>query len=255
MRIIVSVFFTLILASCQSGSINKRLSRLEQQMSSKAYVEIERSLDQLRNEVRDIRGEIEQQTFQLQQTQQQQQQIYSDLDMRLQTLEKATDSSTTINSQPLDSEQLFDDNGDNTRQADKSALNAVPKKLDEELIQSNYDKALQTLRSGDHNKAAVLFQQIVTQYPDSSLADNAQYWLAETMYINSDFEPAKAAFQRVVSQYPDSSKVPDALLKLAFIAFETNKIAEGKKQLHALVKAYPESNAAKLAQKRLDKLR
>jgi|GEM_PF-4229534 len=67
MRIVLITLLILTLVGCQSGSINKRLSRLEQQMSSKAYLEIEQSVAQLGNEVRNLRGELEQQAFQLKQ--------------------------------------------------------------------------------------------------------------------------------------------------------------------------------------------
>ncbi len=60
------------------------------------------------------------------------------------------------------------------------------------------------------------FQQFLQSYPQSSLADNAQYWLGESYYVTRDFQNAAAAFQTVLDRWPDSRKAPDALLKLGY---------------------------------------
>ena len=57
-------------------------------------------------------------------------------------------------------------------------------------------------------------------YPDSPLADNAQYWLGEAYYVNKSFPEALAAFQRVVDKYPQSRKLPDAMLKIGYCDYE-----------------------------------
>jgi tol-pal system protein YbgF len=255
MRILTTIFLAVIVTSSHADSDDERLDRLEQRLSSKAFMNMWRSVDQLRNEMRDLRGEIEQQTFEMQKIQQQQKQQYIDLDQRLQTLEKAADVRSAINQDQLDpTDQLLTSDSVESPQPNQSLLSSVSTNADAEIISADYDKALQTLREGRYAESAQLFKQIVTRYPNSDFADNAQYWLAETKYINRDFDAATKIFQQLISHYPASSKVPDALLKIAFIKFELDDINQGKQQLNALIERYPQSSAAQLAQQRLNKI-
>ncbi len=50
------------------------------------------------------------------------------------------------------------------------------------------------LKDSQFDQAIAAFQQFLTTYPDSSLADNAQYWLGEAYYVNKSFPEALAAF-------------------------------------------------------------
>jgi tol-pal system protein YbgF len=257
MRIFFTMIFLLMATSSHADSVKERLARLEQRLSSKAYMEMWQSAQQLRNEMRNLRGEIEQQSFQFQKFQQQQEQMYLDLEQRLQRIEKSAIAATTIDdSQDLTvlDQQLLNDPEHLSPAAMQAQNNNSISKADSAVIGTQYDHALQTLRSGHYDNAAQQFKKIVARYPSSDLADNAQYWLAETMYINRDFEAATTAFQQVISTYPLSSKVPDALLKIAFIQLELNHKKEGNQQLRTLIESHPQSSAAKLAQQRLNKV-
>ena len=49
--------------------------------------------------------------------------------------------------------------------------------------QASYDAAFAALKGGDYDKAIATFREVVTNYPDSALASNAQYWLGESYYV------------------------------------------------------------------------
>jgi len=91
-------------------------------------------------------------------------------------------------------------------------------------------------------------------YPDSSLADNAQYWLGEAYYVNKSFPEAQASFQRVVDRYPQSRKRPDALLKIGFCQYEAKQWDLAKKHAEPGRYAVSDTPAGHLAQQRLDKM-
>ena len=67
------------------------------------------------------------------------------------------------------------------------------------------------------------FKQFLVTFPDSELADNAQYWLAESYYASQQFEQALADFEVVINDYPRSRKVPDALLKMGYCNYELKR--------------------------------
>ena len=83
-----------------------------------------------------------------------------------------------------------------------------------------YQAAFGLLKNSQYDQAITAFQQFLASYPDSSLADNAQYWLGEAYYVNKAFPEALAAFQRVVDKYPQSRKLPDALFKVGYCDYE-----------------------------------
>jgi len=78
-----------------------------------------------------------------------------------------------------------------------------------------YREAFNAMDAGDLEKAKTLFEELVKQYPQSSLADNALYWIGEIYYSHNDYETAAKYFQEVMDKYPGANKVPDAMLKLA----------------------------------------
>ncbi|MEI2421473.1 tol-pal system protein YbgF, partial [Arthrospira platensis SPKY2] len=91
-----------------------------------------------------------------------------------------------------------------------------------------YHAALEMLRQGRYPQAEAGFKQFLADFPNSELADNALYWLAETHYVNREFEAALAGFRQVLAQFPNSRKVPDALLKAGFCEYELQRWADAR---------------------------
>ena len=107
------------------------------------------------------------------------------------------------------------------------------------------------LKGRDYAGAEKAFVDMIAHYPDSSLADNAKYWLGETYYVEKQYPEALAAFQRVLHEHPDSRKVPDALLKAGYSYYEQKKYKDSRDYLNRVLKQYPDSNAATEARERL----
>jgi tol-pal system protein YbgF len=91
-------------------------------------------------------------------------------------------------------------------------------------------------------------------YPQSSLLDNAQYWIGEAYYVTRDYEQAARAFATVGERWPASRKAPDALLKLGYAQYEQKHLAEARATLAQVAQRYPGTEAARLAAERLQKL-
>ena len=119
-----------------------------------------------------------------------------------------------------------------------------------------YKDAFNAMESGDFEKAKNLFQQIVEQYPDSDLADNALYWIGEIYYSHNDYETAAKYFQDVIDKYPNGNKVPAAMLKLALCYKGMGDIRKAKEILREVINKYPgtpEANIAKVKLMELEK--
>ncbi|HJU38012.1 MAG TPA: tol-pal system protein YbgF, partial [Tahibacter sp.] len=121
--------------------------------------------------------------------------------------------------------------------------------------QAAYDQAFDALKKGRYAESARGFQRFVDQYPDSSLAGNAYYWLGESYYATQNYEIALKSFQTLLQRYPDSQKAPDALLKVGYSQYELKQWDQAEATLNQVVETYPDTTVAHLAQGRLRALR
>lgn len=122
----------------------------------------------------------------------------------------------------------------------------------EQTEKSSYQAAVDlVLKSKNYEQAITAFTMFVTDYPESSLVANAQYWLGQLFYKEKQLEKAKAAFLVVVNNYPKSSKRADATLKVGVIDDKLGDVRSAKKSYQKVLDEYPTSSAAGLAAKRL----
>lgn len=75
-------------AVAQSDEVTARLARLERLLDNKGLLELAGQIDQLQQEVRRLRGELEEQAFTLDQVRKGQRDVYASLDQRVTTLEQ-----------------------------------------------------------------------------------------------------------------------------------------------------------------------
>ncbi|OYV78206.1 MAG: tol-pal system protein YbgF [Chromatiales bacterium 21-64-14] len=122
-------------------------------------------------------------------------------------------------------------------------------------MQSQYENALALLREGKYPEADQAFRAFLAAHPDSSYADNAEYWLGEANYVRGRYDPALQAFRKVAQRYPKSPKVPDALLKVGYIQYDLKQWKEAREVLTGIRSRYPDSTAARLAGQRLERMR
>lgn len=113
-----------------------------------------------------------------------------------------------------------------------------------------YNSAYLDLSKGNHQLALQGFQQFLQKFPQSDLADNAQYWMGEVYYAQKDNQKAIDAFKKVVENFPRGDKVAAALLKIGYCYFNLGDQTTGKKYLKIVIDRFPNSEEARLAQTR-----
>jgi tol-pal system protein YbgF len=104
---------------------------------------------------------------------------------------------------------------------------------------------------GNYALAISEFQQYVETYPDSEMADNAEYWIGEILYAQKRYEDALDVFSHVYNISPRGDKVAIALYKRALALAEMGRRDNAMAQLKALVKAYPKRPESEMAKQRL----
>jgi len=102
-----------------------------------------------------------------------------------------------------------------------------------------YDAALKLYEAGQYAEAAPRFEAYVASFPNDPLADNAQYWLAESYYARKAYLQALEAFEQVVARYPEGNKVPDALLKIGMSYARLGEYEKAVGKFEELIQRYP----------------
>lgn len=117
-----------------------------------------------------------------------------------------------------------------------------------------YQHAFDLLRAGRYRHAVSAFQTFLRDFPQDKRASQAQYWVAETDYVERDYPKASRAFKALVTRYPTSKKVPNALLKMGYIAKWQGHPGKARSTWQRLIARYPKSMAAQVARNSLTNL-
>ncbi|MGE0882202.1 MAG: tol-pal system protein YbgF [Blastocatellales bacterium] len=107
---------------------------------------------------------------------------------------------------------------------------------------------------GNYDLALSEFRQYVETYPSSELADNAQYWIGEILYVQKKLPEAIAELEKVATVNPEGDKTSVALYKRGLVLLEMEKKEEAVAQFLGIIKDYPKSNEANLATQQLQQI-
>ncbi len=140
--------------------------------------------------------------------------------------------------------------------ADLSAEMTVQKSLEatSEQEQASYDAAFDLLKQSRYDEAVAAFKEFQIRFPKSTLADSAQYWIAEARYVNRAYDAALHEYSSLIQRYPNSKRLPDAMLKIGYIHFDNEQWEQARRALNAVVIRYPGSRVAVSAKMRLDQM-
>ncbi len=222
---------------------------------------------QLENDIRSLRGRIEEQENTIEQLKNELNNRYTDLDQRLELLQQKVDpesatqtednqqdsspststpATTTVN--PVNSSSPTA----TTPATPSSTESATANQQATELEKAAYTVALDAYKQGGAKKAIAPMQNFIKNHPNSIYISNAYFWLAEfNLAIEpTNYKEAKRNYNIVVNQYPQSSKASRALYQLYSIAKDVDRNTALANQYKAkLLKQYPKSEEASYLKK------
>jgi tol-pal system protein YbgF len=214
-------------------SLGQRLDALE--AKSAGLADLLRDVEQIKSDIAKLRGQYEVLTYELEQAQKRQRDLYLDLDGRVRRLEGGPGAA-----------------GAPPASGDAGAPAAgAPAVADPASEQKSYDAALDQFKSGNFGAAVASFQSFIRAYPKSPLAPSAMYWAGNAQYAQREFRASIATQRQLIATYPDSQKVPDALLNIASCQVELGDVPGARRTLQEVVAKYPTSDAATKARQRL----
>ena len=228
-------------------------------------------VQEMQDEVRNLRGMLEEQARELENLKRRQRDQYLDLDQRI---------SDTRNAQPISADGIAAAGAYSQQPGAQTVpTQDVPDVSDPMVSQSQvtgigepdtqsqtvagspedekaaYDQAFQALKELRYADAAEEFQSFLDAYPNSDYADNAQYWLGESYYVTRNYDIALTAFQDLLDNFPESPKGPDALLKIGYTHYELEQWDSARAALTQVQENYPDSTLSRLAENRLRSMR
>lgn len=214
---------------------------LAQSSANQANTELLFMIERLQNEVRALRGELEEQRHELERLSSQSRERYIDLDQRILALSER--SAQPRNDTPQTS----------APQASTPAPTVIRQyRQPDEAERQAYNAIIQKIRQNQaYDEAIGNLYDFISEYPEGDLTINAYYWLGEVYLVKPQIEQARQAFTIVATRYADHRKAPDALYKLGQIHDREGEKEDARRYMDRVVKEYGTSEAATLAKKYL----
>lgn len=229
---------------------------------NQALTELYYEVQSLRDEVRELRGVVEEQANDLRQLRQRQMDDYQDLDRRLSASAAAPASAPAADYSG--SRQAADYSASAASSAAQSSASVAavspapggstssPGGSEQQGEYEAYTATYNLLKARKIDEAVAGFKTQVAKFPNGKYTANSYYWLGEIYLLQNNLSEAENAFAMVNQRFPAHRKAPDAMFKLGKVyhlqgkndkALQLlNKVASGNSSAASLARAYLNDN-------------
>lgn len=215
------------------AALEKRIAVIEAVVQGQGLADMSNQIEALKQEVANLKGDLEVAQHNLEATQQRQKDLYVDTDTRLRKIEGATSAASSF--------------------PPGNAAAPVQAVAEEKDVKAFAD-ADSLSKSAKHKEAFAAFDTFLREYPNSKLVPDALYGMGYSQFALKNYKSAIATQQKLLDSHPDSPKVPDAMYNMANSQIQLAQLSAAKKTLHELVAKYPDAAVTPSAQKRLKAL-
>ena len=226
-----------------STALDRRVVAIEAIVQGGGLTEMQNQIESLKQEVANLKGDLEVAQHNLDATQTRQKDLYVDTDTRLRKIEGGG-SNTTL---------TVPSTSNNASSGATSAI-APTELVSEEKDAKAFADANALSQSAKHKEAFAAFDAFLREHPTSKLAAGALYGMGYSQFALKNYKSSIATQQKVIDMHPGSAKVPDAMYNMANGQIQLGQVGSAKKTLRDLVAKYPEAAVTPSAQKRLKAL-
>jgi TolA-binding protein len=266
-----SVLFIALLSSMQLYAIPIESRGLSQQQANNVVAaspslnwDIMQKNQKLEEDIRKLRGQLEEHENAIDQLKKELTNRYTDLDQRIELLSQkidppeentegentATDAAQAASEAPIAPPTSTNASQPNTPPKMVTADNTNNQV---ELEKAAYTVALDAYKQGGAKKAIQPMQNFIKNHPNGIYAGNAYFWLAD-FYLALEpvnYKAAKQNYNIVATRYPNSDKASRSVYQLYSIAKDVDKnTALANQYKTKLLTQFPQSKEAKLFQKK-----
>jgi tol-pal system protein YbgF len=213
------------------AAMEKRIAAIEAIVQGGGLADMQNQIEVLKQEVANLKGDLEVASHNLDTTQQRQKDLYADTDTRLRKLEGGVPVA-----------------------ANPPLANAPAQPAAEEKDVKAFADADSLSKSAKHKEAFAAFDGFLKEYPNSKLTPDALYGMGYSQFALKNYKSSIATQQKVIDLHPESPKVPDAMFNMANSQIQLGQVTNAKKTLRALIEKFPNADVTPSAQKRLKAL-
>jgi len=117
-----------------------------------------------------------------------------------------------------------------------------------------YNNALRDYNAAKNDLAVQEFSDYVKFYPNTDLAGNSYFYLAELSYKQGNFKAAVGYYDQVLQNFPTGNKAASSALKKGLSLAELGQNDDAVAALRHVVQRYPHTNEALQAKEKLRKM-
>ena len=117
-----------------------------------------------------------------------------------------------------------------------------------------YSNGLRDINGKHYDLATQEFTDYLKFYGDSDLASNAQFYLGEIAFMQTQYQQAVDAYNKVIDNYPKSFKTASARMRKGFCFAELGQKAAAIRELRTVIRQYPGTDEAKRSAAKLREL-
>jgi tol-pal system protein YbgF len=240
------------------NDLDNRLTKIERVMANQSLLQLANDLEAMRADIKAMRNEVDQLNNSQEAAKKQQRDLYTDLDNRISALEghggAAGGAAAPAIASIAASSPAASADGATSSATARAAPASDGVLAADGTDKGDYQAAFSLLKNSQYDRSIAAFKKFLATYPESPLAENAQYWLGEAYYVNKSYQEALASFHQVSQKYPQSRKLADALLKTGYCYYELKQWSNAREILTQVSDGYPDTSAGRLARQRLDKM-
>lgn len=219
-------------------SLDKRVQSLEALINGKGLLDMQNQLEQIRQDVAQLKGDLEVVTHQLEDMRTKQNAVYTDLDTRVRNLETLAQSVTSGQAATPGANGGNGGNGNTKSDVPQQELSA-------------FAEAESLNQAGKYKEAFNAYDAFLKNYSGSKLTPDALYGMGYVQFALKSYKSSAATQQKFLDSYASHSLAPNAMLNLANSQIQLGQIPAAKKTLKELIAAYPSAEVTPSAQKRL----
>ncbi len=236
------------------ANLNEELQPLAQDNhdSQEINIALLDKLQVVRQEIQELRGQLELQTHDLKLLREQLTLTKHSEIKQTEQDKPTTELSTFVNQKALETQPSKTQMTLSIPAFAEKRFSAATKNPADEQI--SYLAAYELVKNKRFDDAMTAMQNFITIYPRGGYTANAHYWLGELYLVKNDYPNAISQFEIVLHTFPKSSKAAASTLKLAYALAASGKEKEAKMQLLQVLKNYPDTTTAQLATAKLESL-
>jgi tol-pal system protein YbgF len=117
-----------------------------------------------------------------------------------------------------------------------------------------YNNGLRDYNAAKYDLASQEFSDYVKFYPNTDLAGNSYFYLAELAFKQGNYQQAVTNYDQVLQNFPTGNKAASASLKKGLSLVELGKNDDGVAELRHVIQRYPRTSEALQARDKLRKM-